>query len=559
MCEVKTIDLLKKLFIKNYALIDELSVSFTEGLCVITGETGAGKSILLGGLGLILGNRADLSSLKNKEGKCIVEAEFLITNYNLESLFNTLDLDYERNTIIRREILPSGKSRAFINDTPVTLAALKELGTHLIDIHSQHQTLELTNQEFQFEVIDALAKNSDLIKSYTSNLKEYQSSKQKLSDLQTKQKNASDTEDYNKFLLEELVAANLSEIDETALEEELEQLNNVEEIQQRLSQAHQIISDEQIGIATTLNELKAALKSISGYGKSYSDLQERIHSVSIELDDIYSEIEASQERIEANPERLLVVTKQLDLLNLLYKKHQVQTVPELLEIQDQLAISVADIEDLDTQIASLEQSINERAITLDELAQKIHESRSLAIPKLKKQLEKILTNLGMENARFDIQVSLSDHYYGNGKDTLAFLFSANKGGHFNELKKAASGGELSRIMLAIKAILSKYKQLPSIMFDEIDTGVSGEIAGKMGLLMEYMSEAMQVFVITHLPQIASKGEQHFKVYKEVNNNETFTNIKSLSVAERIQEIAEMLGGKDLSDTALKHARELLST
>lgn len=551
--------MLKKLFIKNYALIDELAVSFTEGLCILTGETGAGKSILLGGLSLILGNRADLSSLKNEKEKCIVEAEFLIASYNLESLFDTLDLDYDRNTIIRREILPSGKSRAFINDTPVTLSVLKNLGIHLIDIHSQHQTLALTNQEFQFEVIDALAKNSGLIESYHNNLKEYQNKKRTLSEVLAKQKNVSETADYNKFLLEELIAANLTNLDETALEEELEQLSNVEEIQQRLSQANQIISDEQIGIATTLNELRAAFRSISSYGKNYAELQERIQSVGIELDDIYSDIEASQERIEANPERLEEVTKQLNLLNSLYNKHQVQTVPDLIAIQERLALSVEDIDSLDEQIETLQKTITALSVTLDKEAKDIHESRSIAIPKLKKQLEKILANLGMENARFDIQVSLSEDYHKNGKDELAFLFSANKGGNFNELKKAASGGELSRIMLAIKAILSKYKQLPSIMFDEIDTGVSGEIAGKMGLLMEYMSEAMQVFVITHLPQIASKGEQHFKVYKEVSNGETFTNVTSLSVDERIQEIAEMLGGKDVSDTALKHAKELLST
>lgn len=551
--------MLKKLFIKNYALIDELAVSFTEGLCILTGETGAGKSILLGGLGLILGNRADLSSLKDQNEKCIIEAEFSITSYNLQPLFKTLDLDYDKHTIIRREILPSGKSRAFINDTPVTLGALKSLGTHLIDIHSQHQTLELTNQDFQFEVIDALAKNNEVIESYQANLKEYSAKKRALSEVLAKQKNASETTDYNKFLLEELVTANLSNLDEIALEEELEQLSNVEEIQQRLSQANQIISDEQIGIATTLSELRTAFKSISNYGKNYSELHERIQSVGIELDDIYSDIEAAQEKVEANPERLAEVTKQLNLLNSLYSKHHVQSVADLIEIQDRLALSVEDIESLDAQIETIQKAITQLTKALDKEAEEIHKSRTVAIPKLKKQLEKILTNLGMENARFDIQVTLSENYHENGKDLLAFLFSANKGGNFNELKKAASGGELSRIMLAIKAILSKYKQLPSIMFDEIDTGVSGEIAGKMGLLMEYMSEAMQVFVITHLPQIASKGEQHFKVYKEVSNNKTFTNVKSLNVDERIQEIAEMLGGKDLSDTALKHAKELLST
>lgn len=528
------------------------------GFSIITGETGAGKSILLGGLGLILGKRADLSVINDTSKKCIVEAEFSIANYKLNKLFEREGLDYEDQTIIRREILPSGKSRAFINDSPVSLQSLKLISEQLIDIHSQHQTLQLTDNGFQFEVIDALAKNEKRLAKYHIQLVAYKRLVKEVNELIQGEQESKESQEYNQHLLDELVEAKLETIHQENLESELEQLNNVEEIQQQLLQANQLFSEEQIGVLNLLVELKNSLRGISGYTEVYQELFERINSAHIELEDVFAEVEGAQENIEANPERLNEVTTALNQINNLQQKHQVTTVEELLVIQQELETKVGLVANLGEEIAAKQQKIEETEVLLNDLSNQIHEQRKQAIPKLIKQLEKILVNLGMENAKFDINVVFGEAFLSNGKDELTFLFSANKGGHFNELKKAASGGELSRIMLAIKAVLSKYKQLPTIMFDEIDTGVSGDVANKMGLLMQYMSENMQVFSITHLPQIASKGQQHFKVYKEDVSGVTKSNLKELSVEERVTEIAEMLGGKDLSGTALNHARELLN-
>ncbi len=550
--------MLTNLSIKNFALIDTLDVSFEEKFSIITGETGAGKSILLGGLGLILGKRADLSVINDSEKKCVVEAQFDITNYKLDKLFKKLELDYENNTIIRREILPSGKSRAFINDTPVSLQVLKSISEQLIDIHSQHQTGQLTDNSFQFEVIDALAKNENTLVKYNSAVILYKKELSELEELFSLQKKSTETNDYNSFLLNELLELNLDKIDQQSLEEELEQLSNVDTIEQALSYANQLCADEQVGLMNSLADLKTIFRNISDFSSNYQALFNRIESVQIEISDVFSEIENAQTIIEANPERLLVVTEILNKLQSLYQKHKVLSVSELLLIQNDLDEKVGLVANLDEIIANKKALVEDKKTIVTQLANKLHEKRALAIPKLIKQLEKILTNLGMENARFDISVAQDDTFYSNGNDLLTFLFSANKGGNFNELKKAASGGELSRIMLAIKAILSKYKHLPTIMFDEIDTGVSGDVAHKMGVLMQYMSENMQVFSITHLSQIASKGSSHFKVYKEDVEGKTKSNLKQLSYQERVNEIAEMIGGKDLSETAINHAKELLS-
>ncbi len=550
--------MLTNLSIKNFALIDTLDVSFEEKFSIITGETGAGKSILLGGLGLILGKRADLSVINDSEKKCVVEAQFDITNYKLDKLFKKLELDYENNTIIRREILPSGKSRAFINDTPVSLQVLKSISEQLIDIHSQHQTGQLTDNSFQFEVIDALAKNENTLVKYNSAVVLYKKELSELEELFLLQKKSTETNDYNSFLLNELLELNLDKIDQQSLEEELEQLSNVDTIEQALSYANQLCADEQVGLMNSLADLKTIFRNISDFSSNYQALFNRIESVQIEISDVFSEIENAQTIIEANPERLLVVTEILNKLQSLYQKHKVLSVSELLLIQNDLDEKVGLVANLDEIIANKKALVEDKKTIVTQLANKLHEKRALAIPKLIKQLEKILTNLGMENARFDISVAQDDTFYSNGNDLLTFLFSANKGGNFNELKKAASGGELSRIMLAIKAILSKYKHLPTIMFDEIDTGVSGDVAHKMGVLMQYMSENMQVFSITHLSQIASKGSSHFKVYKEDVEGKTKSNLKQLSYQERVNEIAEMIGGKDLSETAINHAKELLS-
>ncbi|MFD0962770.1 DNA repair protein RecN [Pseudofulvibacter geojedonensis] len=549
--------MLTQLSIQNYALIDKMSVSFQNGFSIITGETGAGKSILLGGLGLILGKRADTSVINDITKKCIVEAVFQVENYKLQKIFSSEDIDYEEETIIRREILPSGKSRAFINDSPVSLNSLKRISENLIDIHSQHQTLQLTNNDFQFEVIDALAKNDKNLETYKSQLMSLRNVRKEFDELKITQSNFGKEEEYNNFLLQELLDANLDDIDQESLEQELEQLENVETIQEKLLQANQLLSDEQIGITTLLLQLKNSLKDISSFSSSYAQLYNRVESSQIELNDVFSEIESEQERVESDPERLHVVTSILNQLNSLQQKHQVSSLEELLVVRDELDKKVGQVANLSEAIKLLEEKIKTLTVELDQIAGIIHENRLKSIPKLTQQLEKIVKNLGMENAQFKISLKSVDSFLNNGKDELAFLFTANKGGSFNELKKSASGGELSRIMLGVKAVLSKYKKLPSIMFDEIDTGVSGEVADKMGLLMKYMSENMQVFSITHLPQIASKGQQHFKVFKADEGGVTKSNLKELTPEERIVEIAEMLGGKDLSETALNHAKELL--
>jgi len=550
--------LLTNLSIKNFALIDALEVSFTDNFSIITGETGAGKSILLGGLGLILGKRADLSVINDMDKKCVVEAEFDIANYKLQKLFKKSELDYEANTIIRREILPSGKSRAFINDSPVSLQVLKNISEQLIDIHSQHQTGQLTDNSFQFEVIDALAKNETNLSKYKIALDTYKKVSSELADLYELQKTSKESHDYNSFLLNELLEVKLDKLNQEALEEELEQLSNVDTIEQQLSQANQLCSNEQVGVLNSLTELKASLRSIADFSTDYKSIFDRVESVQIELEDVFGEIESAQQDIVANPERLLSVTEVLNKLHSLFQKHNIGSVKELLVIQNELDDKVGIVANLDETIAAKKVIVSEKELIVVSLANQLHEKRAVAIPKLIKQLEKILTNLGMENAKFDITVTQESTFLTNGNDVLSFLFTANKGGNFNELKKAASGGELSRIMLGIKAILSKYKHLPTIMFDEIDTGVSGDVAHKMGMLMQYMSENMQVFSITHLSQIASKGSSHFKVYKEDIDEKTKSNLKHLSHDERVNEIAEMIGGKELTETALNHAKELLS-
>ncbi|WP_456437645.1 DNA repair protein RecN [Psychroserpens sp.] len=550
--------MLTNLTIKNYALIDELNVGFNTGLTIITGETGAGKSILLGGLSLILGKRADLSSVKDNSKKCVIEATFDIAKYNLKPVFKTEDLDYEAQTIIRREILPSGKSRAFINDTPVNLDSLQILGERLLDIHSQHQTLQLTNDNFQFQVIDALANNQKSLMTYSNLLKKFKVLKAEFLDLQDKKNAAVKELDYHTFLLNELEEAKLITGELDVLETEYETLNNVEEIKEKLTLSNDLLTNEDIGIISNLNELKNHLSKLSGYSSQYNSIFERIQSSLIELDDVFSDIENLQEQLEADPNRLHQVNTKLQIINNLLQKHKVSNVEELLQIKDQLSAKVFETENLDVLILKKEDAINLLESKLIIEAERIHKNRIAVIPKLIVQLELILATLGMPNAKFNIQLELTGSFLNNGRDELQFLFSANKGGQFNELKKSASGGELSRIMLAIKSILSKYMQLPTIMFDEIDTGVSGEISNKMATIMQQMSKSMQVFTITHLPQIAAKGDTHFKVFKEDINNVTQTQLKQLSSNDRIVEIAQMLGGTDVSTSAIAHAKELLN-
>ena len=550
--------MLASISIKNYALINELHIDFSSGLSIITGETGAGKSILLGALGLVLGNRADSSTLKNTTRKCIVEAILSVEKYNLQDFFETEDIDYEINTIIRREILPSGKSRAFVNDTPVTLSVLTALRSKLIDIHSQHQTLQVSDQQFQFQLLDVFANNESKLASYQRGLTQYTSEKKRLEEISQAQREANLQYDYNSHLYNELLEANLVEDEQEALEEKLEKINNVEEIKQNLSEALQLTTDDTIGIQNLLYSLENKLTKIAPYSKEYQELSERISSVKIELDDIVSELESANEQVDFNPLEATQLNDRLQLIYNLQKKHYVNSISALLIILEELSTKVSTVENAEQRLLDQETIVTEIANKLDAIALKISEARKRIIPTVSKQLEAILDNLGMSHARFQIQNNITEQYYKNGKDVLSFLFSANKGGQFGELKKVASGGELSRIMLAIKKVMSENSQLPTIIFDEIDSGVSGEISNKMAHIMSQMSQQMQVITITHLPQIAAKGNQHYKVYKEELNNTTTTSLKQLSEDERIVEIAEMLSGKNISDSALTHARELLN-
>jgi DNA repair protein RecN (Recombination protein N) len=533
-------------------------VQFDSGFTCITGETGAGKSVLLGGLALVLGKRVDFSHINDLSKKCIIEANFNIETFNLKPFFETNDLDFESLTILRREILPSGKSRAFINDSPVNLSVLAALGEQLIDIHSQQQTQELISDDFQFQVLDALAQNNSSIDTYQQLLKTYKSIQKELVELNVSKSQSQKDTDYHTFLLNELTEANLQSINLESLEVEYNTLNNVERIQAELTLANQLISTEDLGIASNLITLKQVFHKLTDISISYQSLSERIQSVSIELDDVFNEIETEQSKVDANPSRLSEIDATLQKVHNLFSKHTVNSVQALIEIQAELELKVDSLASLETAIIAAEKALGSHVSKLDKMASVIHKQRKPVVSKLILQLETILTDLGMPNARFKIELSPTDSYLYNGKDQLEFLFTANKGSQFLPLKKAASGGELSRIMLAIKSVLSKYQQLPTIMFDEIDTGVSGEIAHKMGAIMEQMSLSMQVFSITHLPQIAAKGQSHFKVYKEDIDETTVSALKKLSNEERVVEIAQMLGGKKGSDSAVAHAKQLLN-
>ena len=471
-------------------------MSFTNGFTCITGETGAGKSILLGGLSLVLGKRADLSVLRDKDKKCIIEAEFEIKKYKLKSFFKSNDLDYEDLTIVRRAILPSGKSRAFINDTPITLDILSQLGNRLIDVHSQHQTLQLANNDFQLKLIDALADNTSVLLSYAELLGTYKKTSEALSELVDFQVSANQEHDYNSFLLQELEGAALKPGMQEELEEQYEQLNNVENIMDQLSKGDQLMNDEQVGLMALLGDLKLVSHKLAAFGSHYEDLNQRIQSVFIEVDDISGELVSLQENVEANPNLLEQVGGKLQLLFDLQKKHAVSSIEELINIKTSLAEKVGVTENLDETISQKELELEKIKKELTAVAETISGRRKKVVPELKKQLESSLDTLGMPSATFQIDLKLSADFKSNGTDDLSFLFSANKGMAYGELKKVASGGELSRIMLTIKSILAKYEHLPTMMFDEIDTGVSGEISNKMGDIMSAMSKTMQVFSIT---------------------------------------------------------------
>ena len=550
--------MLKTLSIKNYALIDGLSVSFNNGLSIITGETGAGKSILVGGLSLILGKRADISVVKDVSKKCIIEGVFDVGNYNLKSIFKENQIDYETETIIRREILTSGKSRAFINDSPVNLNQLSTISSFIIDIHSQHQTLELTQNNFQFEVIDSISNNLSIIEEYKSTLDLYNTKLKELEELTQNKDQLIKALDYNLFLANEIESSSILNESLEKLEEEQRNLANFNFIKEELVQSNQLILDEKYGLIATMNNLKNSLKRLSESSDSFSNIYERFSSVFIELDDIAGEIENSSDSLEENPVKLEEINGKLSSIYNLFRKHSVSTIAELEEIYKKLSDSISISENIDQKIEQTSSECEQLRSQLDDKANLIHKNRKASIPNFISKIEEIIHDLGMKNAKFKIDINKQNTFYLNGKDDIAFLFTANKGSDFKLLKKSASGGELSRIMLAIKSILANYRQLPTLMFDEIDTGVSGEISQKIGDIMKQMSRKMQIFTITHLPQIAAKGESHYKVLKTQENQKTITNMVKLTSEERIVEIATMLEGDKISASAVAHAKQLLN-
>lgn len=549
--------MLSSLTVKNYALIETLSVNFNKNLSIITGETGAGKSILLGALGLALGKRADITNLKDTQKKCIIEANFKIKNYQLQSFFLENDIDFEEETIVRREILPSGKSRAFINDTPTTLNILQQLSEKLIDIHSQHQTLELANTNFQFELLDALAKNKSVLEKYTTQFLKYKNLKKEFKNLQEQQAKFKEQYQYNLHLYEELNKANLKVEEQEEVEEKLNKLNNVEAIKLNLAEAQYLAFEEERGIQSLLNSFKQKIASISNYSKEYQTIFERVNSLKIEFDDIAYEIENYNENVDFNEEKLEYLNNRLQLIFDLQKKHQVTSITDLLKINKELKSKVELVENASEIVLEKEKELNQAKENLTKTASTLTKSRKKTIPILTKEIEYLLEKLGMENSRFKLELSTSEHFLTNGKDNLTLLLSADKGQTFGDLKKIASGGEMSRIMLAIKAILSEYEKLPTIIFDEIDTGVSGDISQRIAEIMQKMAKNMQVITITHLPQIAASGNWHYKVYKTEKSKTITTQLKPLNKEERIAEIAEMLSGKNYTQTAIEHAKQLL--
>ncbi len=549
--------MLQSLKIQNYALIDEIHITFYPGFITITGETGAGKSILIGALSLILGNRADTSVLKDDSRKCVVEATFHIINSRIKEIFEKHDLDYEEETIIRREISSKGKSRAFVNDTPVNIRMLKELGDQLVDIHSQHQNLILKDNVFQLDVVDSYAHNEALLHDYQNKYKEYKELQKQYNNLKEKAEQASADYDYYRFQFDQLEKANVKEGEQEELESELETLNHAEEIKFNLTNASYLLNNEESSVISQLREAGDSLRKIVDYYPRVKDISERLESTYIEIQDLSQEIDMLNENVEHDPSRVEYIRQRLDDIYSLQHKHRVSTEKELIGIRDDLEKKLEEINNYDFHLEDLEKKLESKRKELAGLAEKLSESRKKSIPAIEKKITSMLKELGIPNASFKIQRTNLEAFNEYGLDHVRFLFSANKNVELEEISRVASGGELSRLMLSLKSTIAETKALPTIIFDEIDSGTSGDIADKMGTIMKEMSGNMQVVNITHLPQIASKGDYHYMVYKYDDNESTHTHIKQLSGDERIKEIAKMLSGEELTDTALQNAREFL--
>jgi len=545
------------LHIKNYALISDLEINFERGFTIITGETGAGKSILLGALNLIAGQRADTSVLLNKDSKCIVEAEFDISKLDLKYFFEKNDLDYNKKSIIRREISSNGKTRAFVNDTPVNLGLLKELSQHLIDIHSQHQSLEINEKNSQLAYLDVVAGQEKNVTAYKLIFDNYKLHQHKLHKSIEDEKQLRKDFDYFQFQFQEIEDLNLKSDELKDIKAELAIITHAEEIKLNLSKVSVLLAEKEDSIISQLNESKNAIGNIAKYDTELNELQKRLQSCYIELKDIGVEIENKIELINFNPERLNYLNERISIAERLMRKHQVNTEEELLLIKQRFETKIVGVDSLADEIEKLKQQIKSFEADLSKNAIKLRKQREIAIPNFEKAVTQILQQLGMPNTQFKIELNTLKQFTPSGSDEVEFLFSANKGIATAPLHKVASGGELSRIMLAIKSIIAKEKTLPSILFDEIDTGVSGDVAAKMALILKDLSLNLQVISITHLPQIASKGNQHWFVYKNNEKDVTSSHIKVLSNEERILEIAKMLSNEKTSDAAISNAKELL--
>lgn len=551
--------MLQSISIQNYALINQLEIDFSDGFSVITGETGSGKSILLGALSLVLGQRSEGNVLKDKEKKCVIECSFYIEKYNLQEFFEKNELDYEKEAIVRREILPSGKTRAFVNDTPVSLKTLKELGVCLVDIHSQNQNLVLGSFEYQVGIVDTYAQNAALLAKYQLSFKKYQDLKKELKNQEEIAAKEKADLDYFQFQLEQLNEANLVEGEQKDMEEELETLNHAEEIKSGLYQAYGFLSEGESSVISQIKEARSAISKIQGVFTEADSYFERLDSSLIELQDLSQELDRSNELVEFDNGRIDFLNQRLDTIYSLQQKHRVDSVEELMQIRDDLEGKVGKIESSDELIEDLKEQLTGQKIELQKAADNLSNSRKKAVPKIEKTIVSQLILLGIPNANFRVQISNSEEFQQLGADKVTFLFSANKNGSLEEVQRVASGGELSRLMLSIKYLISSSTALPSIVFDEIDTGVSGEIADKMGSMMNQMAENIQVISITHLPQIAGKGKYHYKVYKADDEHETYSNIVLLDKQSRIEELAKMLSGTDLTKAALENAKVLLNS
>ena len=550
--------MLKQLTIKNFALIEELEASFSSGMTCITGETGAGKSILLGGLSLVLGKRADLSSLLDPSKKCVVEASFQIQEYNLEPLFDVLDVDYDDYTVLRREILPQGKSRAFINDTPVNLSILEQISLHLIDLHSQNDTVSLLQNEYQFQLLDALANNKETLSKYKRTRKEYKSISESYQQLKLDAENAKASYELDDFLYQELLKLNLKEGMQEDLEQKHSALSNVDYLQTTLAEGIRIMETEAVGLLDQLLKLRSLASGLADKTGQFTTMEQRFSNILAETEDLLSECKFQFENLESNPEELENLETKLDELNSQMQKHKVNSISDLITVQSQLEARLNRSLNMDEELNKLLTKQSQLEKSMASLAVQLTKARKGAVQILENELDDLVSRMGMNDAEFKIDLEPSTSFLSNGLDHLHFRFKSNRGSNFKPLKKIVSGGELSRIMLAVKAILSSYIKLPTLIFDEIDTGVSGKISDSIAELMVTMGQKLQVINITHLPQVAAKSHYHFKVFKQELDNKTLTNLVPLDKEARIEEIAIMLSGNQVSSTAIAHAKQLMN-